>query len=110
MLAALLLTGLGASLALLAQPSSASALDSYEIRASLRYGCAQDGEDSFVEVGLSAVERDNFAGHELVLQVGLAGPESVDSSGVFPEGGPSLVTLGDKPTKVRLAGPVHEGD
>ncbi|MEO7262357.1 MAG: hypothetical protein ABI047_14045 [Jatrophihabitantaceae bacterium] len=110
MFAALLLTALGGSLALLAQPSAASGLDSYDIRASVRYGCAQDkGEDNFVEVGLSAVERDEFAGHELVLQVGLAGPES-DSYGMFPEGGPSLVTLGENPLKVRLAGPVHDGD
>lgn len=109
-MAALLLTALGGSLALLAQPSAAATLDSYDIRASVRFGCAQEkGEDSFVEVSLSAVEREDFADRELVLQVGLAGPES-DDYGVFTEGGPSLVTLGENPIKVRLAGPVHEGD
>jgi hypothetical protein len=101
---------LGACLALLAQPSSASPLDSYDIHANVRYGCAQHGEDSFVEVRLNAVERDGRAERELVLQVGLAGPDSTDSTAVFPEGGPSLVTLGENPMKVRLAGPVHDGD
>ena len=106
----MLLTALGGSLALLAQPSAAASLDSYDIRASVRFGCAQEkGEDNFVEVGLSAVEREDFADRELVLQVGLAGPKS-DPYGVFTEGGPSLVTLGENPIKVRLAGPVHEGD
>lgn len=106
----MLLTVLGGSLALLAQPSTASSLESYDIRATVRYGCAVDkGEDNFVEVGLSAVERNRLADHELVLQVGLAGPDS-NSYGVFPEGGPSLVTLGDNPIKVRLAGPVQDGD
>lgn len=101
---------LGGSLALLAQPSAASTLESYDIQATVRYGCAPDkGEDNFVEVGLRALDRDRFADHEVVLQVGLAGPDS-DSYGVFPEGGPSLVTLGDKPTKVRLAGPVNDND
>jgi hypothetical protein len=122
LVAVALLTALGACLALLAQPSSASAVDSYKIHASVRYGCAQHGEDSFVEVGLNAVEHDqdhdqdpgkdkdpDQDGRELVLQVGLAGPESTDSA-VFPEGGPSLVTLGEKPIKVRLAGPAHDGD
>jgi hypothetical protein len=109
-IAASLLTALGACLALLAQPSAASSLDSYDIRASIRYGCAQDsGDDNFVEVTLSA-ENWNGDDHELLLQVGLAGPESPDSAGVFPEGGPSLVTLGENPEKVRLAGPVHDGD
>ena len=109
MVAAVLLTGLIGSLALLAQPSAAASLDSYDIRASIRFGCAQEkGDESFVEVGLSAVERKDFADRELVLQVGLAGPES-DAYGVFTEGGPSLVTLGENPTKVRLAGPVREG-
>ncbi len=109
-MAGLLLTALAAALALLAQPSSAASLDSYDIRASVRYGCPQnDGEDGFVEVTLRA---DDWQGEdrELTLQVGLAGPESDDSDGVFPEGGPSLVTLGETPTKVRLAGPVHDGD
>jgi hypothetical protein len=108
--AASLLTALGACLALLAQPSAASTLDSYDISATIRYGCAQHGEDSFVEVGLHAMGHDSHADRELVLQVGLAGPESPDSTAVFPEGGPSLVTLGDKPIKVRLAGPVHDDD
>jgi len=108
--AASLLTALGACLALLAQPSAASTLESFDIHASIRYGCAQHGEDSFVEVGLDAVERDDFADRELVVQVGLAGPDSTDSNAVFPEGGPSLVTLGENPVKVRLAGPVHDGD
>jgi hypothetical protein len=109
-MAGLLLTALAAALALLAQPSSAASLDGYDVRASLRYGCPQnDGDDSFVEVTLSA---DHWKGddRELMLQVGLAGPDSADSDGVFPEGGPSLVTLSDTPTKVRLAGPVHDGD
>lgn len=106
----MLLSVLGGSLALLAQPSAASSLDSYDIRATVRFGCAQDkGEDDFVEVGLHALESDRLADHELVLQVGLAGSDS-DSYEVFPEGGPSLVTLGKNPTQVRLAGPVHEGD
>ncbi len=106
----MLLTALLGSLALLAQPSAAASLASYDIKASIRYGCAQEnGEDSFVEVGLSAVEREDFAGRELVLQVGLDGPEA-GGYGVYPEGGPSLVTLGENPIKVRLAGPVHEGD
>jgi hypothetical protein len=105
----LLLTTLGACLALLAQPSAASTLDSYDIRASVRYGCAQHGEDSFVEVTLHAEDwkRDD---RELLMQVGLAGPESPDAADVFPEGGPSLVTLGEDPAKIRLAGPVHDGD
>jgi hypothetical protein len=113
MVAALLLTVLAATLALLAQPSSASTLDSYDIRATVRYGCATDSDedldDNFVEVTLRA-EKWKHEDRELVLQVGLAGPESTDSQ-VFPEGGPSLVTLhDDSPTKVRLAGPVHDGD
>ena len=102
---------LGGSLALLAQPSAAASLESYDIRATVRYGCAQDaGEDSFVEVGLNAIEKekDRSDDHELVLQVGLAGPDP-DSYAVFPEGGPSLVTLGENATKVRLAGPVPDG-
>jgi hypothetical protein len=109
LVAASLLTALGACLALLAQPSAASSLDSYDIRASVRYGCAQHGEDSFVEVTLQAQEWDDDH-PELLLQVGLAGPESPDSADVFPEGGPSLVTLGEDPTKIRLAGPAHDGD
>lgn len=111
-LAALLLTVLGASLFLLAQPSGvASAADRYDIRASLRYGCAQnDSENSFVEVALTALKPEELDDGELVLQVGLAGPESPDSPDVFPEGGPSLVTLGDETTTVRLAGPVHDDD
>ncbi len=122
-MAGLLLTALAAALALLAQPSSAASLDSYDIQASVRYGCAQnDGAESFVEVTLRAEDWDGSGDdqgdqgdqgspdHELMLQVGLAGPESADSDGVFPEGGPSLVTLGETPTKVRLAGPVHDGD
>jgi hypothetical protein len=109
-LAALLLAALGACLALLAQPSAASSLDSYDIRASIRYGCGQDdGDDNFVEVTLSAEDWDGDDS-ELLLQVGLAGPDSPGSANVFPEGGPSLVTLGENPTKVRLAGPVHDGD
>jgi hypothetical protein len=110
--AALLLTALGASLSLLAHPSgSASAAGDFNLRASVRYGCAQGpADDSFVEVSLSAVQQGSDAEAPLVLQVGLAGPESTDSYGVFPEGGPSLVTLGDNTTKVRLAGPVHDGD
>ena len=108
-LAASLLAALYACLALRAQPSAASTLDSYDIRASVRYGCAQHGEDSFVEVGLKAVDRARL-GRELVLQVGLAGPEPTEPAGVFPEGGPSLVTLGENPIKVRLAGPVRDGD
>ncbi|MDQ1742106.1 MAG: hypothetical protein QOE23_445 [Pseudonocardiales bacterium] len=114
MIAGLLLTALAAALALLAQPSSAASLDSYDIRASVRYGCAQnDSEENFVEVTLRAEDwkgGDGEQDDELVLQVGLAGPDSADSDGVFPEGGPSLVTLGQTPTKVRLAGPVHDGD
>ena len=110
-LAASLLTALGACLALLAQPSSASTLDdSYDIRATVRYGCAQHGQDSFVEVALDAIDRDPSDDRELVLQVGLSGPDSTDPTGVFPEGGPSLVTLGENRIKVRLAGPVHDGD
>lgn len=101
---------LGGSLALLAQPSAAAPLESYDIKAKVRYGCAPDkGEKEFVEVSLSAVEPKHFADHEMVLQVGLAGPDT-DSYEVFPEGGPSLVTLGEKPTKVRLAGPVNDSD
>jgi hypothetical protein len=110
MVAAVLLTALGGSLALLAQPSAAASVDSYDIRASVRFGCAQDkGEDDFVEVGLSAVEQEDFADRELVLQVGLASPGS-DGYGVYTEGGPSLVTLGESPLKVRLASPPHPGD
>ena len=109
LVAASLLAALGACLALLAQPSAASSLDSYDIRASLRYGCAQHGEDSFVEVALRA-EEWNGDDRELLLQVGLAGPESPGPADVFPEGGPSLVSLGEDPTKIRLAGPVHDGD
>ena len=109
-LAGLLLIAFAATLALLAQPSSASSLDGYDIRASVRYGCAQtDGADSFVEVKLSA-EHWKGDDRELMLQVGLAGPDSADADGVFPEGGPSLVTLGETPVRVRLAGPVHDGD
>ena len=110
MVAASLLTALGPCLALLAQPSAASTLDSYDIHASARYGCAQHGEDSFVEVSLKAVERDRLADRELVVQVGLAGPEPTDPDAVLPEGGPTLVTLGDKPIKVRLAGQAQDGD
>jgi hypothetical protein len=106
----LLLAMLGSSLALLAQPSAASTLESYDVRATVRYGCAPDkGEDDFVEVSLRAVEQDRFADHEMVMQVGLAGPDT-DSYDVFPEGGPSLVTLGENTTKVRLAGPVRDSD
>jgi hypothetical protein len=109
-IAASLLTALGACLALLAQPSAASSLDDYDIQASVRYGCAQDsGGDNFVEVTLGA-EDWNGDDRDLVLQVGLAGPDSPDSAGVFLEGGPSLVTLGEDSVKVRLAGPVHDGD
>jgi hypothetical protein len=109
-IAASLLTALGACLALLAQPSAASSLDSYDLRASVRYGCAQDsGDDNFVEVTLRAEDWDGDD-RDVLLQVGLAGPESPDSAGVFLEGGPSLVTLGEKAEKVRLAGPVHDGD
>ena len=101
---------LGGSLALLAQPSAAATLESHDVRATLRYGCAQEkGEEDFVEVSLKAVESDRFADHEMILQIGLAGPDT-DSYDVFPEGGPSLVTLGEKPTKVRLAGPVGDSD
>jgi hypothetical protein len=108
-MAALLLIVLAATLALLARPSPASALDSYDVHATVRYGCAADtGEDNFVEVGLR-VEKWKDDDEELVLQVGLAGPGSTDTE-IFPEGGPSLVTLGRTPTKVRLAGPVHDGD
>jgi hypothetical protein len=107
--AAWLLTVLAATLALLARPSSASALDSYDIHATVRYGCGQDaGEDNFVEVGLK-VDKWKGQERELVLQVGVAGPGSTDTE-VFPEGGPSLVTLDETATKVRLAGPVHDGD
>jgi hypothetical protein len=108
--AAALLTALGACLALLAQPSAASSLDGYDIQASVRYGCAQNSDDdNFVEVTLSAQDWKGDD-RDLLLQVGLAGPGSPDSAGIFPEGGPSLVTLGDEPVKVRLAGPVHDGD
>jgi hypothetical protein len=109
-IAASLLTAFGACLALLAQPSAASSLQDYDISASVRYGCAQDRDgDDFVEVTLGAQDRDGDD-RDLVVQVGLAGPESPGSTGVFPEGGPSLVTVGDEPVKVRLAGPVHPGD
>jgi hypothetical protein len=111
-LAALLLTVLGAALFLLAQPSGvAAAADRFDIRASIRFGCAQgDSEGSFVEVALTATDPEQVADDQLVLQVGLAGPGSADSDGVFPEGGPSLVTLGENTTTVRLAGPVHDDD
>ena len=127
--AVLLLAALGASLSLLAHPTAAAAA-SYDLRASVRYGCATDDSDdsddaardagdtddaddagdSFVEVSVSADQPGPSDLEGLVLQVGIAGPGSVDSSGVFPEGGPSLVTMGAKTTKVRLAGPVHDGD
>lgn len=109
LVAALLLTALAAALALLAQPSAAASLESYDVRASVRYGCATDDtEDNFVEVSLRAQHWQDH--RELVLQVGLAGPDSTDTA-VFPEGGPSLVTLSDdSQIKVRLAGPVHDGD
>jgi len=109
--AALLFTALAATLALLARPSPASALDRYDVHATVRYGCATDDtEDNFVEVGLKVDKwKGNDDDRELVLQVGLAGPGSTDTE-IFPEGGPSLVTLDDTPTKVRLAGPVHDGD
>ncbi len=109
MVAALLFTVLAATLALLARPSAASALDSYDVHATVRYGCAaNDGEDNFVEVGLK-IDKWKDDDQQLVLQVGLAGPGSTDTE-IFPEGGPSLVTLDGTPTKVRLAGPVHDGD
>jgi len=110
MVAALLFTALAATLALLARPSPASALDSYDVQASVRYGCATDDtEDNFVEVSLRVDKWKSDDDRQLVLQVGLAGPGSTDTE-IFPEGGPSLVTLDGSTTKVRLAGPVHDGD
>jgi len=107
-----LLTALGASLSLLAHPGSSAAASSGNdgtITASVRYGCPDEGlKDGFVEVALQSSSSSSSG--ELVLQVGLAGAESTGATGVFLEGGPSLVSVGDGTTKVRLAGDIDKAD
>lgn len=111
----MLLTALGASLSLLAYPGSSAAASSGNdgtITASVRYGCPdEDLEDGFVEVALqSSSSPSSGENNKLVLQAGLAGAESTGATGVFLEGGPSLVSVGDGTTKVRLAGDIDKAD
>ena len=111
----MLLTALGASLSLLAHPGSSAAASSGNdgtITASVRYGCPDEGlKDGFVEVALqSSSSSSSGEDNKPVLQVGLAGAESTGATGVFLEGGPSLVSVGDGTTKVRLAGDIDKAD
>lgn len=103
-----------ASLCLLAHPgttASAVAADPATITASLRYGCPDSSnKDGFVEVSLQSSAVASGSDDKLVLAVGLAGPGSSTIDGVFLEGGPSLVTIGDGTTKVRLAGDIDKAD
>lgn len=128
--AALLLAALVASLSLLAHPSGSASADSSTfgvsasahavnlgVSASAQYGCSTETSggsvDGFVEVTLNRDNQTADAPDEVQLQVGLEGSDPTDSTQKFPEGGPSLVGLGQRSTtRVRLAlpGPVQDGD
>ncbi|MDQ2838808.1 MAG: hypothetical protein M3Y42_11770 [Actinomycetota bacterium] len=124
LVAALLLTALVASLSLLARPSgnasasssgssptvSSSSSGPLDLTASLRYGCAVSDAPSFVEVTLTPGPHASDPDHPVVVQVGLADKSVPDSTDRYPDAGPTLVTLGSGPIRIRLAGLPQRGD
>jgi hypothetical protein len=107
--AALMLTALGASVALLANPSgsASAATNGGNIKASIRYGCSDGG---WVEVTIKsrADQLQDSTDEQQLFQVGLTAAGSSTSEGPYPEGGPSQVVAGDTATTVRLAGPAND--
>ncbi|HEU5270067.1 MAG TPA: hypothetical protein VFU36_09090 [Jatrophihabitans sp.] len=101
MLAALL-----ASLALLIRPAggAGAATTLSDVSVSVRYGCGAGTQDNFVEVTLTPGAQVLDAANPQLVQVGLAVNPADDD--LYPEGGPSLVSLQSGITVVRLAGPV----
>jgi hypothetical protein len=105
MLAALL-----ASLALLARPEGGAGASTTlsDVSVSIRYGCALGQQGEFVEVTLAPGAQALGASDSQLVQVGLAA--NAADNDLYPEGGPTLVSLRSGMTLVRLAGPVtgHE--
>jgi hypothetical protein len=110
MAAALMLTALLASLALLARPAgnagASTALS--DVAVDVRYGCGngQPGDD-FVEVKLTPGAQALEGSDPTIVQIGLASNPANDDR--YPDGGPSLVSLKSGAVLLRLAGPVTEG-
>jgi hypothetical protein len=105
MLAALL-----ASLALLARPAgnAGAATSLSNVAVDVRYGCG-DGHPGapFVEVRLTPGAQVLEGGNPRIVQVGLASNPTNDD--LYPDGGPTLVSLSSGAVLVRLAGPVTAG-
>lgn len=104
--AVLMLAALLASLALLVRPAggAGAATTLSDVSVSLRYGCGTGNQDNFVEVTLTPGPQVLDGGNPLMVQVGLAVNPADDD--LYPEGGPSLLSLQSGITVVRLAGPV----
>ena len=104
--AVLMLAALLASLALLVRPAGGAGAATIlsDVSVSLRYGCGIANQDNFVEVTLAPGPQALDGGSPLMVQVGLAVNPADDD--LYPEGGPSLVSLQSGITVVRLAGPV----
>ena len=103
--AVFMLAALLASLVLLLRPTGgAGASTLSDISVSIRYGCATAHQQSFVEVQLTRGFLALPGTPPRVVQVGLATNFADDD--LYPQGGPSLVSLQPGTTLVRLAGPV----
>jgi hypothetical protein len=108
--AALMLAALLASLALLARPAgnagASTALSNVAV--DVRYGCG-DGKHGgdFVEVKLTPGAQVLDGSDPMIVQVGLATKPADDD--LYPDGGPTLVSLRSGAVLVRLAGPVTQG-
>jgi len=89
----------------LAGPANA-ATAAPDVSVSLRYGCGHD-EGSFVEALLTPGAGILDGSEPGVVQVGLASSQTDDD--LYPDGGPTLVSLTEGRALVRLAGPVTAG-
>jgi hypothetical protein len=106
--AVLMLAALLASLALLVRPAGGAGASTTlsDISVSVRYGCATSQQDQFVEVTLTPAAESLAPADPQVVQVGLASNPS--DQDLYPEGGPTLVSLRSGAALVRLAGPVTD--
>jgi hypothetical protein len=106
-----MLVALLASVALLARPAgnAGAATTLSDVSVSLRYGCGNNQPNGdFVEVTLTPGAQVLSGADPQIVQVGLA--KNTADNDLYPDGGPTLVSLKSGATLVRLAGPVtgHE--
>ncbi|MFL6163136.1 MAG: hypothetical protein ACJ74U_13005 [Jatrophihabitantaceae bacterium] len=110
MAAVLMLAALLASVALLARPAgNAGASTSLSnLAVDISYGCQHGHQsDGFVEVKLSSTGQLRDQTDPRIYQVGLATSPTNDD--LYPDGGPTLVSLKSSAVLVRLTGPVAAG-